>query len=125
MALTHITALRDTWANALDDEVNGGGGAGEIRFGTSGFGVVVATMALEATAFGASSSGVITLAATPKEDTNANAGTMAEFDIRDNAAVIIVDGSVSTAGADINFNSVIVSAGQTVELTSLTWTAPA
>jgi hypothetical protein len=117
--------LRNTWADAVDDEVNTGttDTGGDIQFGTTGFAIIVAEMEFSNPAFGAAAAGVITMASPPKTDASALAGTMAVFRIRDRDNVLILDGTVGTSGQDINFNSVIVSAGQTVELTSLTWTA--
>ena len=80
MALTLTTMTRDAIADAVDATINGGGGAGYLEFQTSGD-VEVATITFDATAFGASSSGTITMASAPKSDSSATGGTMAKFRI--------------------------------------------
>jgi hypothetical protein len=127
MALTLSTFMRDAIADAVDATVNGGGGAGYLEFQTSGD-VEVATITFDATAFGASSSGTITMASAPKSDTNATGGTMAKFKIYDNGAPgeLLITGAVGTSGSDINFaGGLTVGAGDTVTLTSFTITCPA
>ena len=127
MALTLTTTMRDAIADAVDATINGGGGAGYLEFQTSGD-VEVATITFSATAFGASSTGVITLAGVPLSDTNATGGTMAKFRIYDNGApgTELIAGTVSTSGADINFaGGLTVGASDTVTLTSFTITCPA
>ena len=127
MALTLSTTMRDAIADAVDATINGGGGAGYLEFQTSAD-AAVATITFDATAFGASSTGVITMAGAPKSDTDAAGGTMAKFRIYDNGApgTELIAGTVSTADADINFaGGVTVTAGDTVQLTSFTITCPA
>jgi hypothetical protein len=127
MALTLATPMRDAIANAVDNEINIGGGAGYLEFQTSGD-AEVATITFDATAFGVASTGVITMSSAPKQDTNANAGTMAKFKIFDNGApgVLLITGSVGTSNEDINFaGGLTIGAGDTVELTSFTITCPA
>ena len=127
MALTLSTPMRDAIADAVDAKINAGGGAGYLEFQTSGD-VEVATITFDATAFGASSTGTITMASAPKSDSSATGGTMAKFKIYDNGAPgeLEITGTVSTSGADINFaGGLAVGAGDTVELTSFTITCPA
>jgi hypothetical protein len=127
MALTLATTMRDAIADAVDATINGGGGAGYLEFQTSGD-VEVATITFDATAFGASSTGVITMASAPKSDTSATGGTMAKFKIYDNGApgTLLITGSVGTSGENINFpGGLLVGVGDTVTLTSLTVTCPA
>lgn len=125
MALTLETAMRDAIADAVDAKINGGGGAGYLQFETTGD-VEVATITFDATAFGASSSGTITMASAPKSDTSATGGDMAQFSIYDFSTAKLLEGTVSTSGADINFaGGLTVGAGDTVTLTSFTITCPA
>jgi hypothetical protein len=127
MALTLAPPMRDAIADAVDATINGGGGAGYLEFQTSGD-VEVATITFDATAFGASSTGVITMASAPKSDTSATGGTMAKFKIYDNGApgTLLITGSVGTSGENINFpGGLLVGVGDTVTLTSLTVTCPA
>ena len=125
MALTLATPMRDAIADAVDAKINGGGGAGYLQFQTSAD-AEVATITFETTAFGAASTGVITMASAPKSDATAIAGTMAKFRIYDFADVELILGVVGTTGEDINFSGgLTVGDGDTVELTSFTITCPA
>ena len=124
MALTLETALRNDLADQIDDSINTGAGTAELRFETSGD-VEVATVNLQNPAFGAASTGTITLAGTPLQDTNATGGTVAQFSIYDRDGTKQLEGTVATSGADINISSTSVGASDTVELTSFTLTVPA
>jgi len=124
MALTLETALRDDLANQIDDTINTGAGTATIEFQTSGD-VEVATINLQNPAFGASSTGTITLQGTPLQDTNATGGTTAQFELNDRDNTKQLEGTVATSGADINISSTAIGAGDTVELTSFTLTVPA
>lgn len=125
MALTHVTAVRNTLADAIDDAVNAGAGAGTLEFQTSGD-AEVATLTFSDPAFGAASSGTIT-AGTITDDTNATGGTVSKFRIFDSNSTEVLSGTVTATGGggDIELSSVSVGAGDTVSLTSLTYTASA
>jgi hypothetical protein len=120
MAITHATALRDTLCNAAVDAIDSGG-AGSLQFLTSG-NDVVATLLFSATAFGNSSSGTAT-ANTITSDTNAAGGSVVSFRIRNGSNTAIIFGAVGTSGSDINLSSLTVGAGDTVSISSLTYTA--
>src|SRR6267143_5297729 len=93
--------------------------------------VNLATLTFGATAFGASVAGVATANAIG-QDASANAtGTASWFRIfktthtpgsGDEAGLRVMDGSVGTSGANLNLNSVAISAGAAVSVTSLTLT---
>lgn len=122
MALTLATTMRDAIADAVDTRI---GASATIEFQTSGD-VEVATLSLSNPAFGASSSGTITMSGAPKQDTSATGGTMAKFVIKSGGTTIEITGTVGTSGQDINFpGGLTVGAGDTVELTSFTITCPA
>jgi hypothetical protein len=124
MALDHETAVRDVLADAIDTAVNASG-AGNCVFDTSGD-VEVATIVLSATAFGASSSGTITLASTT-DDTSATGGTVAKFKFETGASTRIFGGTVTApaGGGDMEMSSLSVGAGDTVSITSFTYSASA
>jgi hypothetical protein len=90
---------------------------------TSG-GTTVATLTFSNPAFGAAVSGVATASAITS-DTNAVGGTIAKAELRQGGATPVVLCSVTATGGggDITMNSVIISAAQTVAITSLTYTA--
>lgn len=125
MAVTHPTAVRTGLADFVVDQLDEGTPPGHLIFQTSG-GSAVATLAFASTAFGAASSGVATAAAIVA-DTNAAGGTIAKAEWRNAAgtAKVLCSVTATGGGGDITLNSVVVSAGQTVSMTSLTYTAPA
>jgi hypothetical protein len=133
MALTLETTLRDAIANAVDDAINVSATspltAGTLVFRTGDSPQAeVATITFSQPAFGAASTGVITMADAPKSDTDAAGGTMAVFSIHNGDGVRLLTGTVGDGSPiqDIAFTGgVVVTAGDTVQLTSFTITCPA
>lgn len=123
MAVTHPTAVRTGVANFVVDQLDEGTPPGTLEFQTSGD-VEVATLTFATTAFGAASSGVAT-AATITSDTNATGGTIAKARMKNAAGTdkIICSVTATGGGGDIELSSVVISAGQTVSMTSLTYEA--
>jgi hypothetical protein len=125
MAITLTTAARNAACDAIVDLVDVGttDANGDIVFMTSGS-VEVATLALAAPAFGASSDGVATANAVAN-DTNATGGTVALFKIQNKDNTEIFRGAVTVSSGDINLSSLVVGATDTVSMSSLTVTMPA
>ncbi len=122
MALTLATTMRDAIADAVDTRI---GATATLELQDSG-NTEIATISLGNPAFGASSTGTITLSGVPLSDTNATGGTMAKFQIKSGGTTVEISGTVSTSGADINFaGGLVVGAGDTVTLTAFTITCPA
>lgn len=127
MTLVLESGLQDALADAIDDYVNAGT-APELVFETSGDGEVATIIMDASNAFGAASSGVITMTGQPKTDADATGGTVAQFSIFQNVtqgAAKCLEGTVLTSGGDINLSSLTVVAGDSVELTTFTITVPA
>lgn len=125
MAMNNIsTAARDAMCDALVDSVDTGG-TGTIEIHTAAFATLLATLTFSATAFGASSSGTATAAAITDDSSADATGTAAVCRIKDGAAATVWEGTVGTAGADINFNTTSFTAGDAVSITSMTVTVPA
>lgn len=125
MAVTHSTAARNAIADAAVDLLDAGttDASGDLEIRTSGD-VEVATLTLSNPAFGAASSAVAT-AATITDDTSATGGTAAKAALRDrdNTDVILCSVTATGGGGDIELSSVSIGAGDTVSITSLTYTA--
>lgn len=121
MAVTHPTSVRNGMCNYVVDLIDAGVAAGYIEFLTSGD-VEVATCTFSDPAFGAASNGIATASAITS-DTNATGGTIAKARFRDSAATDVVLCAVGTAGSDINMSSLVIGAGDTVAVTSLTYEA--
>lgn len=125
MAVTHPTAVRDGITNFVVDQLDEGTPPGTLVYQTSGD-VEVATLTFSNPAFGASSSGTATAGAITA-DASATGGTIAKARLKNAAGTdkIICSVTATGGGGDIELNSVVVSAGQQVTTTSLTYTAPA
>jgi hypothetical protein len=129
------TASRSAAADAVVDRLDLGGSAGQVRIysGTAPADVnaalsgntLLATLPLSATAFGNAASGVATAAAITS-DTNAAASGTATFfragSVTGGVITPVIQGEVGTSGADMNLNSVAITAGGTVSLTGFTYT---
>lgn len=123
MATTLSTAARNAAANAVVDLVDAGSGAGKLVIMTSGD-VEVATLTFSDPAFGNAVAGVCTAAAITS-DADATGGTAALFKVTDSDDNEIFRGTVGTSGADLNLNTVSITAGATVAVSALTYTQPA
>ena len=123
MAITHPTAVRDTVCNTVVALLDAGG-AGTIELQISLGGVAAAIVDLQATAFGASASGIAT-ANTPMEEASApgNVSPVSHFQAKSGAGTVIFQGEVATSGSDINLSSLTIGNGDTVQLSSLTYEA--
>ena len=132
MALSYIDVLRNTRLNAITAEVDAGTGAGKLRIydGTRpadadtavGAQVLLAELTMNDPSAPAASGGVLTFNAITA-DTDADAsGTATWFRLVDSDNNAVLDGDVGTSGSDLNLNSVSISAGQQVAVTSFTIT---
>lgn len=119
MAVTYSPAVKNARLTATRDQIDGGSGAGVLQIGTTGMGTVLAEITLNDPC-GTVSSGVLTFSGFPKSDTSANAtGTAAAARIRDSSGTDCITGlTVGTSASDIILDSVSVTAGQTVTISS-------
>lgn len=124
MSVTHTTATRNTISDTVLALINAGTPPGHLEFQDSGT-TVVSTLTFSNTSFAASSSGTAT-ANSITSDTNAVGGTIAKALFKNAAGTEIFRCSVTATGGggDITLSSVVISAGQTVSVTSLTYSAP-
>jgi len=86
---------------------------------------LLAELRFNATASGAAVAGVLTMNAITS-DTAADATGTATFyrALKSDGTSVVMDGSVGTASADLILNSVAISAGAQVDVTSFTHTVP-
>jgi len=127
MAITHVTTIRNSLADLVVDAIDGGttDTTGDLVFRTSGE-TPVATLAWTATpAFGAAAAGTATMNSI-NDDTNAAGGTTDRFTFqdRDNSEVFRGSVTATAGGGDIELSSVAIGVGDTVSMTSFTYTAP-
>ena len=125
-------AVRDVMMDALDTAINAGtAGIIELYTGsqpatadTSLSGnTKLGTLTYSATAYGASSNGVIT-AASITDDSSADATGTCTFAriLTQGGGTVIFDCDVGTSGATINLNTVSIVSGGTISITSSTIT---
>jgi hypothetical protein len=126
MAVTHSTAARNAATDAVTALI---GASGNLVFrltGTIGApGTAVATCPLSADAFGDSSSGTATANAIT-DDTNAtgNASPVATASLQTSGGTLVIHFAVAASGSDFDLSGgLTITAGDTVEVTALTYTA--
>ena len=121
MAITYTTAVKNARLDAVTTAI---GTTGVLEIGTTSMGTVLATINLGNPA-GTSASGILTFAGFPRSDTSAdNTGTAAAARIRTTSGGtdVITDLTVGLSASDINLDSLSITAGQTVTITSATIT---
>ena len=123
MAVTHPTAVRTAVADFIVDQLDEGTPPGKLMIQTAGS-VEVALLTFANPAFGAAAAGVATAGAIVS-DTNADGGTATKAELRNAAgtAKILCSVTATGGGGDIQLSSVVISAGQTVSISSLTYKA--
>ena len=124
MAVTYSTAAKTARLQAVVTQIDAGAGPGTLEIGTAGMASVLAVLTL-ADPSGTVAGDVLTFDFDPDiSDASAdNTGTAAAARIKDSNGVVIISGlTVGTSGADIILDSVSITAGQTVTLTTGTIT---
>ena len=130
MAIKQTTAVRNAQLDALNTQT---GTSAKLRIynGTrpanANTAITSQTMLVEltcnATAFAAAASGGVLTANAISNGTAAATGTASWFRLwQSNGTTPIMDGDVSTAGADLNLNNTSIATGQTVSVSSFTVT---
>lgn len=116
MPVIYSTAVKTARMEAVVDEI---GSSGVLQIGTAGMSSILAEFSLESTA-GTVAGAVLTLSGFPKSDTDANnGGTAAAARILDGSSNNVVSGlTVGTSAADIILDSVAITQGQTVTISS-------
>lgn len=124
MALTLSTAARNAMCNAAVDLIDAGSGAGTLKLYTSADALLV-TLTFSDPAFGNAATGVATASAITN-GTAGDTGTAAKASMLDSDATVVISGLVVGAGSgDVNLNSVSITTGDVVSITSMTVTQPA
>ena len=121
-------AAANAEADALAPLMNSGKlriytGAAPTRCDDAATGTQLAELTMNATAFGASSNGVITANAITADSSADATGTAGYFRVWNSAGTTAyIQGNVSTSGADMNMNSTAIQSGAAVSVSSLTHT---
>jgi hypothetical protein len=128
MALGFVTAIRTARATVVRDAIDAGAGPGKVRIysGTKpAVGGTATTQLAElilSDPCGTVTSGVLTFSAVSSDVSADATGTASWARWLDSDNNIVVDGTVGTSGADINFNTLAFVIGGTVAVTSIVWT---
>jgi len=126
MAITHPASVRNAIADVVVDRIDQGTGASQGTLRIKQSTTVLAQLSMANPAFASASSGTAT-ANTIADDSSADAsGTADAFDIIDRDSAVVVSGTVTATGGggDIELDNAAITAGDTVSITSLTYSAP-
>jgi hypothetical protein len=132
MATKLATATADALANAVTTTVGTSGkiiiysGTEPATANTALSGnTALATFTLNSTAFGSSSSGVITLNGTPLTVAADATGSATFFRLlKSDGTTVVLQGTVGTSGQQLNLNTVSITSAVNVTITSGTVTMP-
>ncbi len=125
---------RNAAVNAVAALINGGSSNGKIFIRTGAApanttdadsGTLLSTLPMSNPAFGSAMTGTAAANAITSDTNIAATGTAGHFRAKDSNNLTVLQGSVGTSGADINFDSVSFIQGGTCAITSLTLTQPA
>lgn len=131
MALKYSTTLRNAQLDAITTAVGTSGilriysGTRPANVAAAITGTVLAECVCNASAFAAAASGGVLTANAITNDSSANAsGTATHYRLfQSNGTTAVIDGDVSTSGADLNLDNTSINIGQVVSVTSFTITA--
>ncbi len=120
---THPPAVRNSIADGVVDQLDNGAGNPEFIFQTDLL-ATVATLLMNGTnAFGAAAAGIATANAIA-DDSSAVGGVTDRCVLNDRDGTTIIEGTVGTSGTDIIISDTTIPNGATVQISSLTYTAP-
>ncbi len=128
MTLAFSTAARNGMLDAITTAIGSSGfidiynGARPASGGTAT--TKLAHLALSATSAPAASGGVLTLNAITNDASADATGTATWFRLTTSGGTFVIDGDVSTSGADLNLNTTSIVVGGPVAISSFTITAP-
>jgi hypothetical protein len=129
MAFRIATATRNLVVDAVGDALNGGTiqirtGAQPTNVGDAAQGTLLGTLTMNATAFGAPSTGVVT-AASITSDTSADAsGTAGHARLLSSGAAIHSDADCAQGSGTFNFDNTTIVAGGVIAISAFTITSP-
>jgi hypothetical protein len=131
MALKYSTTLRNAQLDAITTAVGTSGilriysGSRPANVAAAISGTLLAECVCNASAFAAAASGGVLTANAIADDSSANAtGTASHYRLfRSDGTTAVIDGDVSTSGADLNLDNTSITTGQVVSITSFTITA--
>lgn len=130
MALSYSTAIRNAQLDAITTAVGTTvklriySGTRPANVAAAITGTLLAELTCNATFAPSASGGVLTLNSITSDSSADNTGTATHFRLWNSAAsTAMIDGDVGTSGSDLNLNSVSLTSGGSVAVTSFTITA--
>jgi len=122
MAVNYDTATKTARLNTTVTQIDNHANPATLEICTAAFASVLAIITLADPSFTVSGA-VMTMAGTPKSGVASATGTAAVARIKDGGGVVKVNNlTVGTSGQEINLDSVSITSGQTVTITSGTIT---
>ncbi len=123
-------AARSAMVDALTALLDGGTieirtGAAPTNTSDADSGTLLAELTFDDPAFGAASNGVAAAGTITPDSSTPATGTAQHFRMKASGGAVVVQGTVSTSGADMNFNTTSFVSGGTCSLTSGSVTQPA
>lgn len=130
--LTHTETVKNLIVDTVTAEIDAGGSGnpGTLNMYTSNGGTLLATLTFRDPASGgafASASGGSASAAAITADTNTGAGTVTHFEVHDSSGTTIFEGDVTSddvGTGSIQLSSTTLGTGDTLSVSSLSYTAP-
>jgi hypothetical protein len=121
---TAANAALDAWKTSLNNgylRIYSGTKPASVAAAITG--TLLAELRFNATAFGTSTNGVANANALTADSSADNTGTATHFRaFQSDGTTAVYDGTVGTSGCDLNLNSVAISAGAAVSVSSLSLT---
>jgi hypothetical protein len=128
MALSYADALRHAMLDEITADIDSGAGAGTLRIydgsvpadadtALSG-NTLLAQLTMSGPSAGSASGGDWTASSITSDSSADATGTASFFRILDSDTNVVMQGTVGTSGADLNLNSVSITSGDTVAVTS-------
>lgn len=133
MAMRLPTSAVNAACNAVVDLIDADAATGSLQLRTgsqpasannAATGTLLAEFTLPFPAFGNAVAGVATLLGVPISTTGLAAGTAGWFRVLDDSGDTVFDGAAATSGSEFNLNTLTVSIGSTITITSGTVTMP-
>lgn len=121
---THSSNLRNTWATAVATALDSGPGNAKIRIYTAGKATLLGEVTCAA-GVGTVLNGVLTFGTFTDDPAADASGTAAVYEACRSDNTVEFEGIVGQGSGELNMTSTEVVAGQPIQITSGTWTAPA
>jgi hypothetical protein len=126
MAITHSTTARNALATQILTLIDADAGAGKIEIYTAGRAALLATLTCTDPC-GSVANGTLTFSAIAQDNAADATGVAALFDVKDFSGDLIFSGTITATGGggDVTMPSTSITAGEPVQMTSLTYSVGA